>query len=253
MTNVRDPHQFPAPARQSSPSGACEAALDALIGMQAKLRALMGQRVTGSDDRIACPRELLGQLAELNVFAQSMLHDIDRSLRDSRPAEATGRQLIARLHQLCVKFTADTGIACECNVRPEHVPFGRGVCDVLYWTVCELLTNVRKHSGATTVRVLSGARGGGRVFLRVEDNGTGSAATILRRAPYGIGRVGLWSIEHRLQQLEGRLEITGERGLAVTIVVPPWVSGPRCGPSPAVTDASDRFRLAGQSARRAAS
>jgi signal transduction histidine kinase len=97
------------------------------------------------------------------------------------------------------------------------------VCDVLYAALCELLTNVRKHARATTVKVSSGTRDDGFVFFRVADNGVGIGVSGTHDTPHGLTGLGLWSIERRLNQLEAWVEVECETGLAVTIVLPPWL------------------------------
>ena len=81
----------------------------------------------------------------------------------------------------------------------------------------EMLTNVARHAGATSVRVSLEADTE-RVALVVEDNGKGMAETDLRKA----GSLGLLGIRERFEALGGGLAIDGSApsGTCVTVFVP---------------------------------
>ena len=74
---------------------------------------------------------------------------------------------------------------------------------VAYFVVSEALTNVARHSGATsaTVRVTSDAR---RLVVEVGDNGRGGAAT-------GAGS-GLTGLSNRVASVDGTLSVTSPVG-----------------------------------------
>jgi signal transduction histidine kinase len=74
---------------------------------------------------------------------------------------------------------------------------------VAYFVVSEALTNVAKHSGATsaTVRVMSDAQ---RLVVEVTDNGHGGAAT-------GAGS-GLTGLTNRVAAVDGTLMVTSPVG-----------------------------------------
>jgi two-component system sensor histidine kinase UhpB len=123
---------------------------------------------------------------------------------------------------LCVRFAAESDVRCDFAVSAEHTRFDDTVADAVYWTIAELLTNVRKHARAKTVRVTSGAHDGGYVFLRVQDDGVGITEPYTPAPPREARGLGLWSSEHRLNELDASLEIASADGLTVTIKLPPW-------------------------------
>lgn len=91
---------------------------------------------------------------------------------------------------------------------------------VMLWkSARELLHNVVKHACARTVEVTLEV-GGGSVRLEVADDGCGCDPDLARSG--GGARFGLFSIEERLRQLGGRLELDGApgRGLRVRLVAP---------------------------------
>jgi signal transduction histidine kinase len=200
--------------------------LEPLAALRARLAALVREstteRLPAGHWVVICPEDLLGHLAEAMSHVDKFFHEL-RGSRASQSTEPEGRRLFERVRALCVRFAAETEIRCECTVSPEHTRFNDPVADAVYWTIAELLTNVRKHSGATAVRVSSGVQDGGYVFLRVQDDGVGLKDPHLPIPPSDSRGLGLWSIEHRLNELDACVEIASANGLAVTIKLPPWL------------------------------
>jgi len=200
--------------------------LEPLAALRTKLATLVlestSERLPAGHWVVICPEDLLGHLAEATSHVDKLLQDLLRS-RASQSTEPAGRRLFERVRALCVRFGAETEIRCECAVDPTHTRFNDNVADAIYWTIAELLTNVRKHSCATTVKVSSGAQDGGYVFLRVQDDGVGLAQPHTPVPPCDARGLGLWSIEHRLNELDASVEIASAHGLSVTIKLPPWL------------------------------
>jgi signal transduction histidine kinase len=201
--------------------------LAALAAAQAKLANLLrestSERLPTGHWLVICPEDFLGQVADANNHLERLLREVC-TVADATATEAAGPDLAARLVTLCEEFTASTSIRCECAVNAAHVRFGSRVCDFTFWAVAELLTNVAKHARASTVRLSSGLRDGGFVFLAVEDDGVGLTDLQRPSPPYGARNVGLWSIEHWLNELDASLEIQSGQGVTVTIVLPPWLA-----------------------------
>jgi signal transduction histidine kinase len=203
------------PASGPEPLTALRTKLAALV------RASTSERLPSGHWVVICPEDLLGHLAEATSHVDKVLQELRRN-RASRSAEAAGQRLFDRVRALCVRFAGETEIRCECSVSLEHVRFNDNVADAVYWTIAELLTNVRKHSRATTVMISSGAEVGGYVFLRVQDDGVGLAQPYAPAPPCDSRGLGLWSIEHRLNELDASVEIASVDGFTVTIKLPPW-------------------------------
>ena len=128
--------------------------------------------------------------------------------------------LVSRLNELCEQFKAGSGIDCKLQVIPAHVDFEPGVAEIVFRTLRELLTNVRKHSRATVVNLTTRLRQDAEVAITVADNGVGLHSAAQRKHPFQGGGFGLWSIEHRLGELGGTLEMANDSGLRATVVVP---------------------------------
>jgi signal transduction histidine kinase len=90
---------------------------------------------------------------------------------------------------------------------------------MLFRIVQELLNNAIKHAQATYIEVVL-AYGEG-VQLSVEDNGVG--LTREQRARSGLGSLGLFNVESRLQLLGANLAVEEQKtdGCKITVTLPP--------------------------------
>jgi two-component system NarL family sensor kinase len=160
------------------------------------------------------------RILELGSLAQLAIEHLQQIIRDLTGDASRPVPLFARLTDLCDQFRAGSGIDCRLLAVPAHVRFEPAVSEVIFRALRELLTNVRKHSHATVVKITSRIRQDGAVAISVSDNGVGLQSVTRRRNPFEGGGFGLWSIEHRLGEFGGALEIDNDPGLCATIVVP---------------------------------
>ena len=158
--------------------------------------------------------------AEVGNLAQAAIDNMQQIIRDLMGDASQPLPLASRLSELCEQFKAGSGIDCKLQVVPAHVEFEPGVGEIVFRTLRELLTNVRKHSQATVVKLTSRFRQDNEVAITVADNGVGLQSIAQRKHPFEGGGFGLWSIEHRLGELGGTLEIANDSGLRATVVVP---------------------------------
>ncbi len=201
--------------RQSMAEKLHDGPLQELLALQLKAANLTRLGRLSLDD----VRDRLVELGQLTQSAIDHLHEIVRDLAD---VAAAPLDLAERMNELCQHFRVGSGIECEISVRSAHLQLPAQTSDVLYRTLRELLTNVRKHSHATKVRVGSGRRDDGTVTLTVQDNGIGMFAHRRPRNPFEAGGFGLWSIEQRLGELGGTLEIESDSGgVRATVILPP--------------------------------
>ena len=187
--------------------------LQELVALQLKAANLARLGACSADDQL----ERLIELGNLAQKAIEHLHDIIRELTTNT---AESPELFPRLLDLCEQFRTATGVECHVRLDRAHTRFGPAVSDVLYRSVRELLANVRKHAQATEVRITGQFRADGCVAISVADNGIGMPAVNRRGNPFQGGGFGLWSIEHRLGEFGGFLEIEGGTGVSATVVLP---------------------------------
>jgi len=160
------------------------------------------------------------EVAELKALVDSASREL-RAILGEGAADMPCPDLWPQLRELCSTFAAETGIRCHAHLCQEHTDFDPATGDLVYRSIRELLTNVRKHSGAGSVSVSSASRPNGDLVFSVTDDGVGISGDLSpsRFTRNGAG-FGLWSIEHRLKSCGGRMELHVERGLSVSIVLP---------------------------------
>jgi len=157
---------------------------------------------------------------EVGNRAQAAIDSLQQIIRDLMGDASQPLPLAARLNELCEQFKAGSGIDYKLAVAAAHVDFEPGVGEIVFRTVRELLTNVRKHSRATVVELTSHVRDDKAIAITVADNGVGLQSFAQIKHPFEGGGFGLWSIEHRLGELGGTLEIANDCGLRAIVVVP---------------------------------
>jgi len=174
------------------------------------------EAVEGSDDAEWCSSsECLARAREL---AKSGLEDARRMLLNLRPKSLEGATLPDAPRQLADDFSCDCTIACT-FCQAGHVRFLPVVIqDELYRVAQEALSNVRKHSRASSAS-LSLGYGLAVIVLTIKDNGQGFAIIKHQAAGHGYG---LTTMRERAQRLGGKIEIeTGPgAGTEVRITVP---------------------------------
>jgi signal transduction histidine kinase len=122
-----------------------------------------------------------------------------RSLsRGIAPPLLVDRGLAAALQEMLAQSVVP--VSARIDVPAQLAPH---VETAVYFVVAEALTNVAKHSGAASASV-SVVADGGRVEVRVEDDGVGGA-----HPAKGLGLAGL---RQRLAAVDGTLEVTSPEG-----------------------------------------
>jgi len=110
------------------------------------------------------------------------------------------------------------GIVTELVVDRKQKPLDDDIRTFLFRDVRELLINVVKHSQATKVKV-SIRRVGNQINIGVEDNGIGFIPADVTAKAVRNGGFGLFSIQERLEELGGCLEIMSEPGRGCKIMM----------------------------------
>lgn len=144
--------------------------------------------------------------------------EVRRISRDLRPGVLDDLGLGPALQTLTEDFSKRTGIETEFETVVFRNRLGQDAKIALYRIAQEALTNVEKHSGATRVRLLVRGHKQGAV-MRIEDNGTGIAAT--RQTDNGDGGLGLRNMTERMEQLNGSLRVlSSHSGTVIEAQVP---------------------------------
>jgi two-component system NarL family sensor kinase len=141
------------------------------------------------------------------------------TVSDLHPAVLAAAGLAQAVQDLGAREAERTGLAV--TVQAQRWPAGTGPLDqLLFTTVRELLVNVVKHAGATSVRIEL-TQDGARARLVVADDGRGvDASALVKRV--AEGHIGLASLRARVAGADGRVEIgpNTPTGTVVTVELP---------------------------------
>jgi PAS domain S-box-containing protein len=120
-------------------------------------------------------------------------------------------------------FSARSGIQTSFEVEGDFGRLSRDAELALFRILQESLTNVHRHSGSQTAHIRLMVKEGMGI-LEVHDSGKGIAVGLLEElSREGVGAlgVGLRSMNERMRQLGGRLELVStEQGTTVSGIVP---------------------------------
>ncbi|WP_189218909.1 MULTISPECIES: sensor histidine kinase [Streptomyces] len=195
------------------------AALDAHA---AELRRIERSLHDGTQNRIVSVTVLLGAarrmvardpagaeelLERAHSAAEQALAELRTVSRSILPPVLTDRGLAGALSGLA----AESPVPCRTQVDTEQ-RCAASVEATAYFVVAEALTNIAKHSGARQAAVTVRVRGG-RLHLRIEDDGRGGAET------GGGGGSGLTGIRRRVAAHDGTMLITSPPGGPTTLEV----------------------------------
>jgi signal transduction histidine kinase len=164
--------------------------------------------------------DLEAELAELHQDLRDLAHSLEpRSLLQQPLPDAVARELAA--------LSRRTGIATSVDRTGSFDELSASQRIALLRVLQEALSNIRQHSGATTVAVTLRDRGDEGLCMEVRDDGHGfDPAAVVPDEDGGIGVVGM---HERLRLLGGRLELESAPGgpTAVLAILPRWSATPR--------------------------
>ena len=166
---------------------------------------------------------LSARLAELRDEIAGCAEGVRRIARGLRPPELEDAGIAAALRAHARALREGTGLAVELNAEAVDElldPDGRLV---LYRIVQEALSNVVRHSGAASARVVV-QRSGQWVLVRVSDEGRGFGDGTPSTLGGGLGLLGM---QERAAGVGGRVAVESEagRGTEVTIMLPVLPAG----------------------------
>lgn len=186
---------------------------------------MLAEQAQGTRDTDA--RDAL--LTQVVDGARSALEETRALVAASSPTSLDAG-LVAAIGRVAERFSRDTGIEVSVD-RAQVAPLARDAEVVFLRCTQEALTNIRRHSGATTVRVRLEGR-----TLRISDDGHGFD-------PDGpTAGVGLVGIRERVDLVGGRLDIdSGQQGTIITIAL----AEPTVAPHTAATPHPNAVPVAG--------
>lgn len=159
--------------------------------------------------------EGLEQLRELAVAAREAYGDVRQSIVDLRTLPGPTRPFEEVLREYIDRWKEQTQISTQLVFDGDMV-FAPGTELQLIRIIQESLTNVRKHSKATTAGVEIRRRNG-RLHLVVSDNGVGFAQVTRSRSFFP--RFGLATMRERAESIGGTFTVEGTPGAGTVVRV----------------------------------
>jgi signal transduction histidine kinase len=176
-----------------------------LTGLKIDLSWLAGKLPAHSEPLAQKARSMLDLIDETDKVMRRIVSDL-------RPTILDDLGLPTAVKWQVQQFKARTGIRCWLRIDPEDFCLERERSVDIFRIAQEALTNIYRHSGATTVRLwLKSDKG--IVSLRVTDNGIG----ITGQQACSSGSFGIMGMRERAGRWRGSLKITGTPG-KVTVV-----------------------------------
>ena len=161
--------------------------------------------------------QLDSTLAELAMLADETITSVKRISANLRPAMLNELGLRPALEWLCEDFSRRyVGISCKFVWTIPNYDIDGDCATAVYRVVQECLTNVVKHANASKVHVAVGVINQNKLFISVQDNGSGMSQT---SAQPGFGIAGM---RERVRALGGRFEVSSipDEGVTVDVIMP---------------------------------
>lgn len=153
--------------------------------------------------------DALARLAELDRSLRETAHSLETSSIASRP-------LGEAIHRAAENFAARTGIDVRVDVRGEVDALTDSQRIVIFRAIQEAFSNVREHSGASTVGVTVRARRS-TTAVSITDDGRGFDVTRALAQAAQSGRLGVVGISERVRLLGGTFDIESRPGGPTTL------------------------------------
>ena len=176
----------------------------------------LGQQLSGLKMNLAMFRnqgtEAENSLKEMAGTLEDCISTVKKITSELRPSILDTFGLAPAMEWLCKEFQKNSGVKCICkiSVNEEHIPTEIATC---FFRVCqEALTNVLKHSQASSVKVLL-LDSKNSLFLEVADNGIG----ISSEKPGTPFSFGLTSMRERANIIGAEFEILSKPGKGTSI------------------------------------
>jgi signal transduction histidine kinase len=169
----------------------------------------------------------LGRLDDLEAQLIALDGDLRRLATATPSPVLTPGSLRQALERLTAAFAQRTGISPEIDLSGDLTRLTDSRQTALLSLIREALTNIRKHSGAGSVRIVIASVNDG-VTARISDDGRGfDPRETLERAGES-GGLGLTGMQQRLKMLGGRTEIASKPGgpTVISATLPPADPGP---------------------------
>jgi PAS domain S-box-containing protein len=186
----------------------------------------------------AAPAAIKLKSAEIAEALQRSIATIRDLAYDLRPPGLDQLGLNAAIYMFCEDFSKKTGIRVDFNSAGMDRLFLDVDTEInLYRLIQEGLNNIKKHADATRVSIRLVASFP-KIILRIQDNGRGFDVEERLAAAVNEKRMGLRSMQERVNLLEGQIKVKSylNKGTKISIEVPIKASPEAESPESRATD-----------------
>ena len=157
-------------------------------------------------------------IAGISDLINHTIKDTRSLIHDLHPEWLSELSLKDTLNWLARQTEAKYGLRCAVEFTSSPKLLEKGVQEVLFQAVRELVVNVAKHAEATKVKIVCGSEKGW-IRIRVVDDGQGFDPTEIFSPSVRTGGFGLMIIRARLGLMGGNLHIDSRTGAGTNVVI----------------------------------
>ena len=218
-----------------------------VIAYQEQLRALTAEVIRAEEnERRKLAMELHDSIGQILAFLKIELGSLQNEMKDTElfnsirnlrqqvekaiqqtrtltfemsPPELYTLGLNFALEELAHRFEAERGLTCSVDLCDNSFNLDDQMKIILYRSVRELMVNTAKHAHARNVKIIVN-RADDNIEIIIEDDGKGFDTSRLDKTQKTkLTGFGLFSIDERLKQMGGNLEIRSEKGKGTKIIL----------------------------------
>ena len=167
--------------------------------------------------REAVPQQLISRLDRVLDLVDAGIRSIRGVTTNLRPPLLDDLGLIPALRALVQSFVEQSGLRISFDATAQIPPISSEAQLALFRALQEALSNVTRHSGATSADVRL-TTSNGELTLVVRDDGRGFAPTA--HSPKSTASIGLANMRERIGALHGSVDIRSDHGASVTVRLP---------------------------------
>ncbi|MFQ6116262.1 MAG: histidine kinase, partial [bacterium] len=157
------------------------------------------------------------KVKSMSKLVETTIKEVQRISRELRPGVLDNLGLAAAVEWQAKEFHKRTGIRCKLCLGVEDMEIGKDLSTALFRILQEALTNVARHSKASSVKI-NLVEKANKLILRIQDNGRG----ITTKQISDPGSMGLIGMRERVNFMNGELMLQGvpNKGTTLTVSVP---------------------------------
>jgi signal transduction histidine kinase len=185
----------------------------------------LGQKLTAINLDIAWMKSRIGvqtksvkeKFEEMSTMIKETIESIKETSSFLRPAILFDLGLVPAIKSQLGKFEKQSGIKCNFNFKPEEFKIEDSIALILYRILQESLTNIARHSGASSTEIeLHILRN--KIEMIIKDDGTG----IENDKVNSLKSMGIAGMRERVKSVHGKITFIGEHGSGtrVKVIIP---------------------------------